>query len=240
MMADRQSVCGIPSPRRAGQCMLALLISASADPATGMGATIEARVLSSDGPVANAVVHATRTDGESLPRPGNPEAVMDQRGREFAPHVLPVLAGTSVRFPNSDDTRHHVYSFSDAQTFELQLYHGETARPVTFGQPGVVTLGCNIHDWMLGYIYVLDTPAFARTGADGDARIKSLPPGEYEVSVWHPRLVDGASPQARDATIDESGTATLSFEIEVSPPRDRGQRGFGDRDEESLEEAFDR
>lgn len=239
-MADRQSVSGTSSPRLVGRCMLALLVMASAGPATGMGASIEARVRSSDGPVTNAVVHATRTDGESLPRPEQPEAVMDQRGREFAPHVLPVRAGTSVRFPNSDDTRHHVYSFSDAKTFELQLYHGETARPVTFGQPGVVTLGCNIHDWMLGYIYVLDTPAFARTGAAGDARIESLPRGEYEVSVWHPRLLDGASPETRYATIDEAGTATLIFDIEVSPPRDRGQRGFGDRDAESLEEAFDR
>jgi len=196
--------------------------------------------VSADGPVANAVVHATRTDGESLPRPADPEAVMDQRDRQFAPHVLPVLAGTSVRFPNSDDTRHHVYSFSEAKTFELQLYHGETARPVTFEQPGVVTLGCNIHDWMLGYIYVLDTPAFARTDASGQGRIGDLPAGEYRVELWHPRLVDGTSPEPREAVVDADGAVTLRFDIEVSPPRERGQRGFGGGDEESLEEAFDR
>ncbi|MDZ7787250.1 MAG: methylamine utilization protein [Halofilum sp. (in: g-proteobacteria)] len=239
-MADNEYVRGHSTARPAGRWAMTLLIAAAAGPATATAATIEARVRSDDGPVTNAVVHATRTDGESLPRPAQPEAVMDQVGREFAPHVLPVLAGTSVRFPNSDDTRHHVYSFSDAKTFELQLYHGETARPVTFGEPGVVTLGCNIHDWMLGYILVLDTPAFARTGDNGTGRIADLPPGEYRVEVWHPRLVDGTSPQPRTITVDDGATATLRFDIELSPPRDRGQRGFGGQEDESLEEAFER
>jgi|AntRauTorcE11898_2_1112593.scaffolds.fasta_scaffold00179_12 plastocyanin len=217
-----------------------LLIAATAGPVTATAANIEAHVRSDGSPVLNAVVHATRTDGASLPRPAQPEAVMDQVGREFAPHVLPVLAGTSVRFPNSDDTRHQVYSFSEAKTFELELYHGETARPVTFGQRGVVILGCNIHDWMLGYILVLDTPAFARTGNNGTGRIADLPGGEYRVELWHPRLVDGASPEPRTISVDDGATATLRFDIDLSPPRDRGQRGFGGQDDESLDEAFSR
>lgn len=239
-MANEKGTRRKSSPRTGHPWMLALVIAVATGPAAGIAASIETRVRGADGPVANAVVHATRTDGEALPRPEAPEAIMDQRGREFAPHVLPVLAGTSVRFPNSDDTRHHVYSFSDAKTFELQLYHGQTARPVVFGEPGVVTLGCNIHDWMLGYIYVLDTPAFARSGADGHSRIEGLPAGEYRIALWHPRLVDGASPDPRTVTVDSDGTATLRFDIALSPPRDRGQRGFGGQEEQSLEDAFER
>lgn len=239
-MTDRENGREQSRIRLAARWGATLLIAATASPVTATAANIEARVRSDDAPVLNAVVHATRTDGESLPRSAQPEAVMDQVGREFSPHVLPVLAGTSVRFPNSDDTRHHVYSFSAAKTFELQLYHGETARPVTFAEPGVVTLGCNIHDWMLGYIIVLDTPAFARTGDNGDGRITDLPAGEYRAEVWHPRLVDGASPEPRTISVDDGATAILRFDIDLSPARDRGQRGFGVQDDESLDEAFDR
>ncbi|MDZ7829673.1 MAG: hypothetical protein U5K33_09385 [Halofilum sp. (in: g-proteobacteria)] len=99
-----------------------------------------------------------------------------------------------MRFPNSDETRHHVYSFSEAKTFELQLYAARDADPVVFDRAGVVTLGCNIHDWMLGYLLVLDTPAFDRTGNEGRARCPICPPGRYRVELWHPRLLPGEVP----------------------------------------------
>ena len=89
---------------------------------------------------------------------------MDQRGSQFVPHVLPVQAGTSVTFPNSDQIRHQVYSFSASKRFELPLYAGTSASPIRFDQPGIVVLGCNIHDWMIGYVVVLDTPYFGKTG----------------------------------------------------------------------------
>lgn len=85
--------------------------------------------------------------------------------------MLPVYVGTRVTFPNRDNIRHHVYSFSSAKKFELPLYIGTPAAPVVFDKPGVVALGCNIHDWMLAYIYVLTTPHFAKTAADGKARL---------------------------------------------------------------------
>lgn len=122
------------------------------------------------------------------PAPSGREAVMDQRNRQFSPHVLAVRAGTLVRFPNSDDIRHHVYSFSPAKRFELRLYHGTTADPVRFDRPGKVALGCNIHDAMLGYIYVLDTPWFGVSEASGEVHLAGVPAGEYRLQVQHPRL----------------------------------------------------
>jgi len=140
----------------------------------------------SGAPVEDAVVSLHPTGGAVPPAPRE-VAVMDQRDLQFVPHVLPVRVGTPVEFPNTDKVRHHVYSFSPAKRFELRLYKGRPAAPVEFDQPGVVTLGCNIHDWMLGFIYVVDAPYFSRSGADGVVRL-SPPPGEYQLKVWHPRL----------------------------------------------------
>lgn len=115
-------------------------------------------------------------------------AVMDQRNLQFSPELLVVQTGTAVDFPNSDQTRHQVYSFSPAKSFQLPLYAGRAHPPVVFDRAGIVTLGCNIHDQMIGYIYVTDSPWFALTGADGHARLRNLPAGEYTLHAWHPRL----------------------------------------------------
>ena len=100
--------------------------------------------------------------------------------------MLAVRTGTSVSFPNSDDIRHQVYSFSPAKRFELRLYQGTPSEPVLFDKPGLVVLGCNIHDWMLGYIYVTDDPWFAVSDEHGRAAIADLPAGRYAVTLWHP------------------------------------------------------
>lgn len=164
---------------------LALLLML-AGPASA--ATLEVLMQQADGsPVADAVV--------TLQGPaGAPAAVlkadMDQRGQRFAPHVLAVHTGTQVRFPNSDNIRHQVYSFSTAKRFELRLYEGTPADPLLFDKPGVVVLGCNIHDWMLGYIYVTDDPHFAVSNAQGKVRLEQLSPGDYHATLWHPQLAD--------------------------------------------------
>ncbi|MGB3126505.1 MAG: methylamine utilization protein [Pseudomonas sp.] len=121
---------------------------------------------------------------------GTLKADMDQRGQQFAPRVLAVHTGTQIRFPNSDNIRHQVYSFSAAKRFELRLYEGTPADPLLFDKPGVVVLGCNIHDWMLGYVYVTDDPRFGVSDAQGRVRLDGLPAGTYHVTVWHPQLAD--------------------------------------------------
>lgn len=134
-----------------------------------------------------ALLHSEETQ-TSIPAP-KLQGIMDQINREFVPHTLVVQQGTHVSFPNSDNVQHHVYSFSPAKTFELQLYSELEIEPLLFENPGVVELGCNVHDWMLGYIYVADTQYFAQSDRMGKATI-TAPEGEYSLSLWHPRLSD--------------------------------------------------
>lgn len=164
-------------------------------------------------PLMDAVVYAT-PEGKDAPA-GAHTAVMDQKDKTFVPHVLPVQVGTSVKFPNSDDIQHQVYSFSPAKTFQLPLYKGTPANPIVFAVPGVVTLGCNIHDKMNGYIVVLDTPYFEKSETAGRVEVRNLPPGKYVIHVWHPDMLEPPAPQT--ISIAEGDKAELSFIVTAAP-----------------------
>lgn len=155
-------------------------------------ASLQAELVDNQGqPLANAVLSLRSAVAPVVAPVVVPAtAVMDQRSQQFAPTVLAVRSGTSVAFPNSDNIRHHVYSFSLAKRFELRLYQGTPSEPVIFDTPGVVVLGCNIHDWMVGYIYVTDDPWFAVSDEQGRLSLEQLPPGAYTVSLWHPQTPD--------------------------------------------------
>lgn len=113
---------------------------------------------------------------------------MIQQNQQFSPYISVIETGTTVYFPNKDPIAHHVYSFSQPQPFELALYKGGQQEPsVTFNQPGLLAIGCNIHDWMLGYILVVDTPYFA-TVNELTASFDSVPVGDYRLHLWHPGL----------------------------------------------------
>lgn len=176
----------------------------------------------SAGPARHAVV-SLHGGGSASSGPGNARAEMDQRDMQFSPHVLPVQQGTLVYFPNSDDVRHHVYSFSPAKRFELPLYAGRQADPIRFDQTGVVVLGCNIHDSMVGYILVLDTPWFARVDDQGRATLDA-PAGDYRLEVWHPRLPENSQPQVFEVSLT-GGEPTQS---EVNLHLERRHQGPGD------------
>ncbi|WP_252108627.1 MULTISPECIES: methylamine utilization protein [unclassified Halomonas] len=141
---------------------------------------------STGAPLEDAVVEVHYAGAAAPAREGE----VYQRGAAFHPHVLTVPVGSYVSFPNQDTTRHHVYSFSPAKTFELNLYLQETPEPVLFDQPGVVVLGCNIHDQMQAFIVVTDAPFADKTGAAGVVQTPALPEGAHAVRVWHPRLDD--------------------------------------------------
>ncbi|WP_158700954.1 hypothetical protein [Phytohalomonas tamaricis] len=115
-------------------------------------------------------------------------ATMAQQNMRFVPHVLAIAVGDVVNFPNADTTRHQVYSLSEAKVFTTRLYVGEPQAPISFDKPGIVALGCNIHDQMQAFILVSDAPYFAQADANGSARFIDLPDGPYRVTVWHPRL----------------------------------------------------
>jgi plastocyanin len=171
-------------------------------------ATIEAVVQDGrGGAVRDAVVYAI-PEGRPVaaPRRG---AVMEQKNRAFIPHVLAVQTGTAVRFPNLDDVQHHVYSFSPAKPFQLPLYKGSPPNPVVFDKAGVVTLGCNIHDQMSAFIFVVDTPYFEKTAANGRAALRDLEPGRYAVHVWAPEM--RGEPASRTVTVTDGERVDVSF-----------------------------
>lgn len=172
------------SPRRrvARSLCIAFALLGGTD---ALAARLDVRVIDELGqPVVDAVV-AVGTGAPTRAAPGT-TATVDQRDRRFAPGVIAVQQGTAVSFPNSDDVRHHVYSFSKPNDFQIKLYHGEPSQPVTFEHAGIVSLGCNIHDGMVGFIAVLDTPHFASTQASGSLSIDTLPVGRHSLDVWHP------------------------------------------------------
>jgi plastocyanin len=205
-----------PIELRRKAALLAIGLAAAAGSASA--AEIIAMVKDAAGhPVADAVVVAVPAEG--VPRFAQPTArlIMDQIDQEFVPHVKPVLVGSSVYFPNKDNIRHQVYSFSPTKTFELPLYAGTPAKPIVFDKPGVVVLGCNIHDWMIGYIYVSESPYFAKTGPDGSAQLKDLPPRHYTVRVWHPQLQGSEDATRQPADLSASPRAELAWNLALKP-----------------------
>jgi plastocyanin len=163
------------------------------------------------GPLADAVV-TVQSKGRKLPPPVPIHAVMDQIHRMFAPEVLVIPAGSSVSFPNSDSVSHEIYSFSPTKRFQLPLYRGKPYPPVVFDQPGVVILGCNIHDWMIGYIDVTDAPFYGTTDAQG-TWTADVPPGLYEVTIWHPRMREQNPTLVRELSIDARDRVALTLQL---------------------------
>lgn len=167
-----------------------------------------------------------------------PLAIMDQQNKRFVPELLVIQAGQQVTFPNSDNIRHHVYSFSPAKPFELRLYSGQPEQPVIFPQHGIVVLGCNIHDAMVGYIYVAASSQIAQSGSEGRGEI-SLPQtvnATITLSVWHPQQTLGPE-RLNLITVDNQdldgqplrlsdGTLVLSVEIAAPQSRDTFQARF--------------
>lgn len=167
-------------------------------------------------PVPDAVAYAL-PQGRSIPPHQQGRAIIDQVQKEFVPYVSVVQTGTLISFPNMDDTRHHVYSFSAAKPFELKLYKGTPSQPVLFDKPGLVVLGCNIHDWMLGYLMVVDTPWFGKSDERGQVRMVDLPAGDYSLQVWHPRM---ASEFAQIVKLSDAAVnRTLTLNLNKPDPR---------------------
>jgi plastocyanin len=164
-------------------------------------------------PVRDAVVVAVPEGG--APRGRTKLEEVEQIDQEFVPRVKAVLVGSSVSFPNRDDVRHHVYSFSPAKRFDLPLYVGTPANPVVFDTPGVVTIGCNIHDWMVGYIYVSESPYYGTSGRDGAAALAGLPAGRYSVRVWHPQLAAAEATTRR--TLELQASHSVEWQLALKP-----------------------
>lgn len=157
-------------------------------------------------PLAGAVVTMT-VAGRAPATPRGPYQV-EQRDIQFRPNILIVPVGASVLFPNRDRVRHHVYSFSKPKKFELKLYGREEARAVTFDKPGVVALGCNIHDPMKGFVFVSATPWAAQADAGGRVRWGDVPAGAATLSVWHPSIRAPGNMVSQPVSVGAGGLST--------------------------------
>jgi plastocyanin len=182
--------------------------------------SISGKVVGADGkPVAQAVVFV-QEPASLTPAAGSSSAIMDQFNKTFVPEMLPVAVGTQVKFPNRDQIRHHVYSFSRPKRFELPLYKGEDAPPVLFDKPGVVKIGCNIHDWMSAIILVLPNDRFAVTKEDGTFSLPGLDAGKYTITAWHAQSRDKTEDVAQHVEIAGSDPQ-LTFKLSLAPARSR-------------------
>lgn len=149
-----------------------------------------------------------------------------QQALNFVPFVSAVQVGTLIDFPNFDRTRHHVYSFSAAKMFEIQLYHDRPEAPIEFDKPGIVALGCNIHDYMEAYIFISDSPLLAVTDETGQVQFIDLPEGEYRLTIWHPFQQQDFSPEQINLSKPHM-VSQHKLDVTHRPKQPTPQRGFG-------------
>jgi len=193
--------------------LLALLAAA---PAVAGDLVVQVRT-ASGAPVPDAVV-TLYPGGRASPLGPAGSYQIAQRNMQFSPFVLVVPVGADVSFPNFDNVRHHVYSFSPVRRFELRLYAREQARSVHFDRPGIVPLGCNIHDAMIAFIDVVDTGFAARTDASGQAHFTAIPGSQVLVRVWHPYLRAPANQLELRVAVPDHGTVSQAVPVNLRPP----------------------
>lgn len=171
------------------------------------GASVTGIVTSSKKPVMNAVVTLEGSE-KSKPMTG---ARISQKGKVFRPHVLVVTVGTKVDFPNDDTIYHNVFAHFKAKRFDLGMYPRGTTKSVTFDNPGLVSILCNVHPEMSAYIVVVETPYFATTDRHGRFRIEGVRPGEYVVKTWH------ESGRTRQSRLPIAGDKELQIDLDARP-----------------------
>jgi plastocyanin len=193
-----------------------LLAALALAPAFAMAGTLQVEVVDQNGaPVPDAVITAVPVSGK-LPARTQGKAIIDQIHRQFAPLVSVIQTGTLVTFPNKDNIEHDVYSFSPAKTFELNLYSGVAAKPVEFDKPGLVVLGCNIHDKMIAYVQVVDTPYFSKTDANGHTHLDGLPDDAYDVTAWSYKLPDSKGSAHLTAHPESNSPAHFVLQLQAN------------------------
>jgi plastocyanin len=179
-------------------------------------AALEVQVTDAAGrPLDGAVVWIESAAARAAVKPAQNVEIAQQQ-RRFTPGVSVVPVGTAVAFPNRDTVRHHVYSFSPAKRFELKLYIGRPENPVLFDRAGIAVLGCNIHDEMVGWVVIVETPWFGRTAADGRVRL-DVPGGAHRLRAWHAELPVGAPAADQALAVADAGTTARIALVPEAP-----------------------
>ncbi|MCZ6655987.1 MAG: methylamine utilization protein [Gammaproteobacteria bacterium] len=198
------------------KCCVPALLAAQLWVGPAFAATLQVRVVGPDGQPVPEVAVFVQQSGVDSSKPV--AAIMDQRDKRFVPHILVVQKGAAVSFPNSDVVAHHVYSFSKLNRFVLPLYKGTPPEPVVLDHDGIVTLGCNIHDGMLGYIVVVDTDEFAKTNYDGGVKLTIDDSAHsYTVNIWSPRIRDAKGHLVQTLPGDAPGEMIFALEKKLRP-----------------------
>jgi plastocyanin len=169
---------------------------------------IQGNVSNQSEKLENAVVYIKKIEGKTF-LPPKDTVVLNQTGLRFIPHVLPVIVGTTVKFPNEDVVLHNVFSPGYITKFNLGTYPQGSSKIRKFNKPGVVLLLCNIHHEMSAFIVVVETSFFAVTGPDGNYKINNVPPGKYKLAFWH----EGIKPQVKEIEVPDQGIITVNFPI---------------------------
>lgn len=190
--------------------------------------TLHVTILSyQDIPVEGVIVNASPLDSaKPIISEKNTVYKMVQKDRVFSPNILAIQAGEYISFPNQDAIKHHVYSFSKPKVFQLKLYKDRVPEPVLFDKPGIVSVGCNIHDWMVGHIYIADSPYFNTTNNKGITEIP-VPNAEYKIQFWHPLI--SAHDLKKIKEIDIQNDTKLTFNLNhalAKPPKRKSSNKF--------------
>lgn len=193
-----------------GACLLA---------GAAQAATVEVSLVGSDGkPLVDAVAFLESKEARAAAKPSTGVEI-EQAAKQFTRRVSVVTVGTEVSFPNRDKVRHHVYSFSPTKTFELKLYAGTPANPVLFDKAGIAVLGCNIHDNMVAWVVVVETPHHGQSAAAGKVKLDNVPPGSYRLRTWHPALPTGAPALDQALTVAAANIAiNVRLPVSDGPP----------------------
>ncbi|WP_271270350.1 hypothetical protein [Aliamphritea hakodatensis] len=190
--------------------------------APALAIELNVQVLSASGePLQDMVVYAEPLDGQQLPATDKVVSV-GQKGKSFAPYVSVSQAGSDVLFDNQDDITHHIYSVDSDARFSFKIKAGEQRLQRGLDQSGEVAMGCNIHDWMSGYLLLVDTPLFGKTSQAGAVSFDTPEAGRYRVTVWHPQLLADNNREAQTVDVQNGMkvTARLTSGMDETPEQE--------------------
>jgi hypothetical protein len=163
-------------------------------------------------PIVDMIVYLMPLEEQSVDEYKVPPLVINQAERKFKPYLSVVQKGLALTFNNEDDITHQIYSASASNRFSLRVKSGDKKSIEPLKNTGKILMGCNIHDWMGGYLLVLDTPLYTKTNEAGIAKIQVSEDGEYQLSVWHPQLMEEDQTHTRKININNSN----NFDIKLS------------------------
>ncbi|WP_052380247.1 MULTISPECIES: cupredoxin domain-containing protein [unclassified Pseudoalteromonas] len=138
--------------------------------------------------IEGVVVYLSPLDKSSVNSHTTQTLIISQNNKKFTPYIAVLQKGQKIKFKNQDDVTHHIYSVSGQNRFDFKVKAGGHKDNINISTAGEIAMGCNIHDWMSGYVLVVDTPYFNKTTSSGISNFENIPSGNYKLTIWHPQL----------------------------------------------------